>query len=323
MKYKREEIKAGFVVVAALLIFSAMVILIGGSKFWEKLDIYHIRFSAIGGLEKGAFIRLGGFRVGQVLGIAIAPDDVSRIEVTIGVKPRTPICRGAVASVRTLGLVGDYYVLLTQKPGANQPLPPESLIPSREMMEIGDLLAQAAELSHTLNASVEQVAAGVNQILSQENITHVRTSLQGLSRLMAEGEKSLSTITVDLSNVLRKLNAMMANLDSFVLENRNNVQGAILAIRNAAERLDTLSVTLNQTLVENKEDLRSTIATLKEDSQKAGQLMDNLDGRVTVTGDYLEETMTNLMEISENLRLLSSQLKRQPWRLIYRERVKR
>ena len=322
MRYKREEIKAGFVVLAALLIFSAMVVLIGGSKFWEKHDVYHIRFSAIGGLEKGASVRLGGFRVGQVLGIAVAPDDVSRIEVTIGLKQGTPIRQGVLASVRTLGLVGDYYVLLTQEPGANQPLPTDSRIPSREMMELGDLLAQAAELSQTLNTSVERVAAAVNRILSDENITHVQVSLQGVSRLMAEGEKSLSTVTADLSNVLSRLDIMVANLDKLVLENSGPVQGTILAIKSAAERLDTLSLTLNQTLVENRENLHTTIATFKEDGQKAGQLIDNLNGRVTVTGEYLEETMANLMEISDNLRLLSSQLKRQPWRLIYRERVR-
>jgi len=62
---------------------------------------------------------------------------------------------------------------------------------------------------------------------------------------------------------------------------------------------------------------------IHEDSLKAGQLMDHLDGRVTVTGEYLEETMANLTEISENLKLLSSQLRRQPWRLVYRGRTKK
>lgn len=323
MKYRKEEIKAGLVVVTALVIFSAMVVLIGGSRFWEKPNVYHIRFSAIGGLENGASVRLGGLRVGRVLGIAVAHDDISKIEVTIGVKPETPIYQGAIARVQTLGLVGDYYVLLSQKPGANQPLPPESMIPSREMMEIGDLLIKAAELSQTLNSSVEEVVSAVNQILSKENIAYVRASLQGLSRLTVEGEKSLSTITIDLRNLLKKLNPMVANLDSFVLENRGNFKGTLLAIKSSVESLDTLLLTINQTLVENQEDLRSTIAAIKQDSQKAGHLIDNLNGRVSVTGDYLEETMANLMEISENLNLLSSQLKRQPWRLIYRGKVKR
>jgi len=323
MKYRKEEIKAGLVVIAALLIFGVMVIFIGGANFWKKLDIYRIEFSAIGGLEKGASVRLGGLRVGRVSGIAVARDDISKIEVTIGVKPEAPISRGVVAQVQTLGLVGDYYVLLTQKPGANQPLPPESVIPSQKMVEIGDLLVQVADLSQTLNSSVEEVVSAVNQILSEENITSIQTTLQALSRLTAEGEKSVSTITGDLRNVLRGLDTMVADVDSLVLENKKNVQGTLLAIKTSAERLDTLALTLNQTLAENREDLRSTMVAIKQDSQKAGHLIDNLNDRVSITGDYLEETMTNLMEISENLRLLSSQLKRQPWRLIYRGKAKR
>jgi hypothetical protein len=82
-------------------------------------------------------------------------------------------------------------------------------------------------------------------------------------------------------------------------------------------------VKVNQIVANNEEDVRSTIVTIKDDAEKAGHLIDNLDSRVAVTGDYLEETMANLMEISEDLRLLSSQLKRQPWRLIYRGTTKK
>lgn len=323
MTYRKEEIKAGLVVVAALVIFSAMVILIGGSRFWQKLDVYLIRFSAIGGLETGASVRLGGLRVGRVARIAVAHDDISKIEVTIGVQPGTPIYRGAVACVHTLGLVGDYYVLLTQRPGAQEPLPPGSMIPSREMVEVGDLLLRAAELSQTLNSSVEEVVSAVSQILSQKNISHVQETLQGLNQLTAEGTKSLSTITVDFEGVMKRLDTTLNNLNGLLLENRRNVRGTILAIKKSVERLNTLSLTMNQILVENREDLHSTLASIKDDTEKAGRFIDNLNGRVDVTGDYLEETMVNLMEISENLKLLTSQLKRQPWRLIHRGKVNR
>ena len=323
MKHKKEEIKAGLIVLSALMIFGAMVVFIGGSGFWKKLDVYHIHFSGVGGLEKGAAVRLGGLRVGQVLDIAVAPDDVSKLDVTIGVEPETPITYDAVASVRTLGLVGDYYVLLSQRSGADRPLPPGVIIPSQEMMEIADLLVQAAELSQTINGSVEKVVTALNQLLSEENIGYVRASLQAFSRLTAEGERSLSATARDLSVVLKSLHIMVANLDGLVGENRNHIQGTILAIKQTAEELEALSRTVNQTLIENQDDLNSLIASVHEDSLKAGQLMDHLDGRVTVTGEYLEETMANLTEISENLKLLSSQLRRQPWRLVYRARTKK
>jgi len=323
MKHKKEEIKAGLIVLSALMIFGAMVVFIGGAGFWKKLDVYHIRFSGVGGLEKGAAVRLGGLRVGQVLDIALAPDDVSRLDVTIGVEPETPITCEAVASVRTLGLVGDYYVLLSQRSGADRPLPPGVIIPSQEMMEIADLLVQAAELSQTINGSIERTVTALNQLLSEENIGYVRTSLQAFSRLTSEGERSLSTIALDVGTVLKRLDTMVANLDGLVGENRSHIRGTILAIKQTADELELLSRTVNQMLVENQDDLSSLIASVHEDSLKAGQLMDHLDGRVTVTGEYLEETMANLTEISENLKLLSSQLRRQPWRLVYRGRTKK
>jgi phospholipid/cholesterol/gamma-HCH transport system substrate-binding protein len=216
--YRKEEIKAGVVVVTALLIFSAMAIFLGGSRFWKDLDIYRIQFSAIGGLEKGASVRLGGLRVGRVVDIAVAHEDTSKIEVTIGVEPRTPIYRGVVAGIQTLGLVGDYYVLLTPHPGANEPLPSGSQISSRGTAEIGDLMVQAVELSHMLKSSIEEVVGSVNRVLSKENITSVHTALQGMSRLTAEGEKSLSVITMDLRDLMKRLDTMVTNLDGLVVE---------------------------------------------------------------------------------------------------------
>lgn len=323
MKYKKEEFKAGLVVTATLLIFGAMVILIGGSRFWEKQDTYFIRFSSIGGLEPGAAVRLGGFRVGRVLTIAVASDDPSKIDVTIGLKPETPIRKGAIAGISTLGLVGDYYILLTQKPGADQPLSPESQIPSRDMVEMGDLLVKAAELSQTLSVSVGSVVGAVDRLLSDENISHVQTALQGMSRLTIEGEKSLQLVTADIRNVLKRLNSLVVNVENLTIENKDNFKDTVLAIKTLAERMDVLVRNVDGTLSENREDLRATVAAIREDSQKAGQLIDHLDGRIDVTGDYLDETLINLMEVSENLRLLSIQLRRQPWRLIYRGGVKK
>ncbi len=115
MKYAKEEIKTGVVMVVALVIFGAMAVLIGGARFWERLDTYRVRFSAIGGLERGAAVRLGGFRVGRVLTISVAREDTPKIEVTIGLKQGTPLYQGVEARINTLGLVGDYYVLLTQR----------------------------------------------------------------------------------------------------------------------------------------------------------------------------------------------------------------
>jgi virulence factor Mce-like protein len=322
MSYRKEEIKAGFVVLTALLIFSAMVVFIGGSRFWSKLETYRIRFSAIGGLEKGAAVRLGGLRVGRVTEISVADDDDSRIEVVIGLKSGTPVHRGVLAGINTLGLVGDYYVLLTPKQGAVGPLAQGSLIPSRSMVEIGDLLVQAGELSRTLNSSVEEVAQAVSQILSDDNIQSVQIAIQGLSRLTTRSEQSLSTITSEVQDVLAGLDTLVSHVDGLVLENRDQVRETLGAIKDSVDRINTLSLAMNDTLSENREGIHSTVVALRKDTEKTGQLIDNLNGRVSVTGDYLEETMGNLLEISENLRLLSSQLKRQPWRLIYKEAVR-
>ena len=322
MKRAKQEIKAGVVMIIALFIFGSMAVLIGGARFWERLETYRIRFSAIGGLEPGAAVRLGGFRVGRVLTISVAREDIPRIEVTIGLKPGTPLYHGVEARINTLGLVGDYYVLLTQRGAAERPLPRESMIPSRGMMEMGDLPIRAADLSETLSTSVEKLVGRVDRILSEENIRYIRANLQSLSQLSENGAQSLKTLTTEVQGMIQQASRTLSDVDSLVVENRDDIRESARTFKALTQRLDRLSLTLNQAISENRDELRNATTAFRQGAQKATDLIDHMDNRVNVTGDYLEETMANLVEISDELKLLSSQLRKQPWSLIYRGKVK-
>jgi phospholipid/cholesterol/gamma-HCH transport system substrate-binding protein len=73
----KEEIKAGIIIVASLVILSIFVILIGGSQFMNKYDKYYVRVLNAAGLETGAQVKLGGVRVGRVLSVR-EPDGPGR-----------------------------------------------------------------------------------------------------------------------------------------------------------------------------------------------------------------------------------------------------
>ncbi|HTR44106.1 MAG TPA: MlaD family protein, partial [Thermodesulfovibrionales bacterium] len=111
--YLKDEIKAGVIIVSSLVILSVFVILIGGSSFFEKSDIYYTKVMNAAGLEKGAEVKLGGVRVGRVSEIREPEGPGKPVTVEMAMKKGTALYKGTKALITQIGFVGDTYLLLT------------------------------------------------------------------------------------------------------------------------------------------------------------------------------------------------------------------
>ncbi|MCX5736422.1 MAG: MlaD family protein [candidate division NC10 bacterium] len=86
----RDEIKAGIVIIIALLTLTALVLGVSGVSFWERHDQYTVRLRSVAGLDQGAPVRLGGLKIGRVLRLRIPPEDVTQVEIALGVRQGFP-----------------------------------------------------------------------------------------------------------------------------------------------------------------------------------------------------------------------------------------
>src|SRR5438105_14805220 len=104
-------------------------------RFWERKAQYDVHFSRTGGLQTGAPVSLSGVTIGTVVEMRFPPDPAaSYIQVLINVKgdlaPR--IREDTVASIRTIGLLGDPYLELSAGAPASPPAPPGRPIASND-----------------------------------------------------------------------------------------------------------------------------------------------------------------------------------------------
>ena len=79
MKYSKNEIKVGFVVVVALSFLTTFVIVLMGSNFWKKTVNYTATFYMSAGLEPGDLVRYAGMRVGKITSVDISPADPTEV----------------------------------------------------------------------------------------------------------------------------------------------------------------------------------------------------------------------------------------------------
>lgn len=99
------------------------------------------RFVSSSGLKTGAFVEVGGVRVGTVESIRLDYDTYESV-VSLALDPRLRLQDDAIASVRTSGIIGDKFVKIS--PGGSEVIlqPGEEIIETESSISIEELISK-------------------------------------------------------------------------------------------------------------------------------------------------------------------------------------
>ena len=326
----RDEVKAGIVIIVALLTLTALVLGVSGVSFWERYDRYTVRLRSVAGLDQGAPVRLGGLKVGRVLQLRIPPEDATQVEITLGIRQGFPILQGTWATVATLGLLGDTYLQLTTEKNTPNRIPPGGQIPAQEAASIAEILQRVQGVAKTAD-----VLLGEAQGVIRKELPDLMRRAGGVADA-ARG--TLARVDTFLSPANRKrVENILATLDEVTREGGVAVRQALEHLGSASQRLDATVGTVQDVLTENRTDLRESVRSLRADLERVGglitevertmevaqralaetqQTVSHVDQFVTDNREGLDETLTDLRRSSQNLRELTQSVKERPWTLL-------
>ena len=120
MNHTRTEIVVGFFVLVGLACLGYLAIKLGKLEVMGSSGyIVYADFSTVAGLKVGDPVEIAGVKVGRVDAMRLV-DDRARLDLRVqqGVKLQEDV----IASVRSRGLIGDKFVLIT--PGASDKIIP-------------------------------------------------------------------------------------------------------------------------------------------------------------------------------------------------------
>lgn len=144
MKQSSVELGVGVFVLLGIICVGYLTIRLGeievlGDKY------YHLnaRFKSVSGLKAGAPVEIAGVQVGQVESIALDPKDQVAM-VHMKVKEAIVLSDDVIASVKTAGLLGDKYILLS--PGGSDKIlkPGDTIIETEPALDIEALISKYA-----------------------------------------------------------------------------------------------------------------------------------------------------------------------------------
>jgi phospholipid/cholesterol/gamma-HCH transport system substrate-binding protein len=341
MEYRSSEYKVGMFIFLSLVTLVVFIFFLGDvqERFKPKKHI-NIVFNFTGDLEAGAPVRYAGLLVGRVGGIhllnSLEENGMDRVTVTAEINPAIKVRQDSIASIKTSGLMGGPYIDI--RPGsASSPVlvKGEQLIgqDAFQFTEMGDMVEEVVmqvrkftqmaealsndsrETLHAFKASLENV----NGILV-DNRGDIQDNLKNLVLISNEISSILKGNGNRISETFKNIHSLSQKADRLVTENEKSFVAII-------DQTESLTGELEALLNENRKGITELVSAMKRDT---GSIANNINATTTSLDQTLHQTsgilvenrrnllelIQNLNESSRNLKAVTGDLKRNPWKLV-------
>jgi phospholipid/cholesterol/gamma-HCH transport system substrate-binding protein len=153
------ELKVGALIIISLTILVGIVVLVLGveSPFAARYTLYTF-LPNIGGLRQDSPVMLEGVTVGNVNGYEFAELEKGvRVELRIQEKYQDRIRTDSIAHLRSLGLLGDKYIEISQGTRDGRPLKEHETVTGAPPLDLDEMIARANHTFDNLGDTVGNV----------------------------------------------------------------------------------------------------------------------------------------------------------------------
>ena len=238
------QLKVGVLVFAAIVALTALVFLMsgsGGGVFTHKLTVRSY-FEDSAGLKVGGAVNLEGVAIGSVKSIRIVPErKLTPVEVVMKIPGNYAenIHQDSLASLETIGVLGDTVVNITSKSSQKPAIADNGELPTNETPSLTDVIKSSQgtiEQVNTILAKLDSLVDSLNtgrgsigQLINNPDLyNHAVTAvnqLQGIANGLSNGKGTMGKLLKD-DSLYNHANDTIAHLDS-ISQQIDSGQGSI------------------------------------------------------------------------------------------------
>ncbi|MBL8699220.1 MAG: MCE family protein [Alphaproteobacteria bacterium] len=287
---------------------------------------YYIYFrGSVAGLAEGSAVRLRGVPIGTVTHIEIDAKNIELIEVTIAVKPGTPIKTNTVATLAAQGITGLAYVNLSGGTSAAELLVPREGKRRATIPSVPSPLERLVEEAPNVIANANVVAERAVALLSEENvqnITKILAQVEALTSSLAGHGKDVGGLIEDARKAAASLDALLGESRGTLGRIEKDASGAFADTRTLLRDADRLVLGAQPAM----NDLRQTAQNFAKMATQLEALA--RETRVPVRnfadqGLYeVSQFVVEARQLVANMQRLMLQLERDPARFLFGDQTK-
>ena len=287
------KLKVGVVVTTALIVILLTVFFAGGieSLFSPKIDIY-AQIRDVRGLRNGSPVWFAGVEVGSVKDIRLNASYGTLVTLAINTSAAEFIRKDSVATVMTMGLLGDKYVEVSDGMHGSERIRSGDVIKGKVQLEIKDIVDATAESLSKVTDIVQKLGLFVEKIDKSEGslgkfvndpslYNNLKESTRALSASLKEYETSSGSLRQFIKDpaLYAKMSDAASSLNEFSrkLNQGNGSLQKLLSDPSMYNNLDKASRQLSDVL-EGIESGKGVAGKMVKDEELAQQVKDSVAG---------------------------------------------
>lgn len=335
------EVKVGIMVVISVLLIIAISASVGNfnTLFQDNLTVY-IRMPSVVGIEKYAPVKYAGVPIGTVSDIRYDDKaEMAVIEATIDYE--APVALDSDIEFASAGLLSALFVEIT---GGSRDKRLNTLIESGELdpaegiyldgtpyASIGDFFALASDVKEVLtkvgglldNAQEPlNAASGLVESLSGELQVIARETRELIQEARPRFRSILDQSGALIVNASGEAVPMLANLRETSEELSPFMKRGGAKVEAMLDQANSLIASVSPEVVDTMVEAKSLVASLNDRvevvQERIATLLENLDKAVIDNRAEIDGILGNLNQTAANLNELSRQLKKDPWRIVWK-----
>ena len=351
------EVKVGALVFIALVLLVGFIFVLGDFQFGEDFTVY-VDLENAGGVKPGADVRIAGIPAGSVESVTfwggrydekVDRNVTVRLTLLIAEGMADSVGEGAEMVVTTLGVLGEPYIEIinTSPPGdpvdegavfeGQAPVRTDQIIRSLHsgLKGLDDLLATAQEffdesdLDRLLTEAAD-LADHLDEVVL-DNRENLRNTVDSISVILEENRDAIPPIIDNIENATAEFVRLGQGLNTAVGDGRR-LRDAIAGLEEVVTAasahapetfadLESIMDSLQRVIAEQEDSLAASItnvetitANLTGASTEAADLIAYVNAGRGAVGALLRDD-----EMYDDIRELIREIKRRPWRLIWKE----
>jgi phospholipid/cholesterol/gamma-HCH transport system substrate-binding protein len=187
------ETIVGIFVLVSLALLLAVVILIGSRQniFAKRYQITG-EFNSVAGLQSGAEVHLAGINIGHVQDIEFSDSNKVKVTMSVSWNQIDRIRGDSVASIKTMGLMGDRYVEITVGTKKEKLIEPGGSIRTTELFELTEMLEEARPTLENFENAIKNISILTDQLADPNG--EVGTILENVKVLTTDAREGKGTV---------------------------------------------------------------------------------------------------------------------------------
>lgn len=287
------KLRVGVVITAALIVILLTVFFAGNieSLLSPKVEVF-AQIKDVRGLRNGSPVWYAGVEIGSVKNIILHADYGTLVTLSINKSASEFIRKDAVATVMTMGLLGDKYVEVSDGSATSAKIKPGDVLQGKIQLEIKDIVDATAGSLSKVTDIIEKLGIFIEKIDKSEgsfgkflNDSSVYNNLKESTRALSVTLKEIETSNGTLRQLIKdpslysRMSDAATSLNEFTakLNKGNGSLQKLLTDPSLYDNLDKASSRLSAVL-EGIESGKGAAGKLVKDEEMARQLKESIAG---------------------------------------------